>query len=294
MTKKFGRQYRITIDPKDGLPPIVVTLPFTINFTVQRNVYADVNHFNIEIFNLSKANRRRIYQDRWDLRQPLINGVGAGAREITFEAGYGTLYQIFKGNIFQASSAREGVDIVTRIECLSGIYDVAASQTFTTIESGQTLKQVLEYLINDMPNLSLGAVGNYDQVFNRPVALSGSTWNLIKQYTGNNAFIDNDKIYCLKDAEAVGGEIYEINNTTGVLETPRRMEGLITVTTLFEPRPNIGSLLNFSSSVESVYDGQYKIIGLIHSGTISAAVCGTLRTIFSLNHPTFYDYTVVI
>lgn len=293
MTQKFGRQYRITIDPKDGLPPIVVQLPFTVRFWIKRDIMASLNNLSIDIYNLSLANRRRIYQDRWDLQQNVVNGVAQGRRSIKFEIGYDQLYEIYSGDIFSASSAREGTNIITRIEGFTGIFDIASSQTNITIGSGQTQESVFKALIGQFPTLQLGAVGNWPSVFNRPVVLSGNTWNLIKQYSGGKCFIDNGKVYIMQDNEALLFTIPTFDASTGLLETPRREQASLTITTLLEASIKINQLVNISSVVEPVYNGQYKVTGLQHSGVISGAVSGDCRSVFFLNAPSFFSYNQV-
>lgn len=285
MTQKFGRNFRITIDPADGGKPILITMPFTIQFWMQRNTLADLNRLSIDIYNISESNRNRIFQDRFDLTQN---------KTIAFEAGYSTLYQIFQGRIYEASTARDGTNLITRVEARDGLYDIASSQTFQTLQSGQTLGQVIRYLASQFPTLGIGAIGNLPQIFNRPIVLNGSTWDLLKKYSDSQVYIDSGKIYVLGDAEAVAGQVYLINDSTGLLDTPRRDEGFLTVTTLLEAGINMAQLVNVASTVQPVYNGQYKVIGINHSGTISGAVGGDCRSVLSLLAPgKFKQFTQV-
>ena len=274
MTEKFGRNYRVTIDPKDGKPPIVVTMPFTLRFSVQRSTLSDLNSCIVEIFNLSAANRSRIFQDYYDLTQN---------RTIILEAGYDTLYQVFVGRIFQAGSSREGTNIVTKIEARDGSYDISSSQVFTTLYNpGQTVSDVLKYLIGQFPTLKTGAVGDFSTPLQRGCVLNGNTWDLLKSYSANSAFIDNGKVFCLKDAEVLNNSIHVINDATGILDTPRRDQGSLWVDTLMETGVDLAQQLQIQSTVQPIYNGTYKIIAIQHSGTISEAVCGEARSSFQL------------
>ena len=294
MTKKFGRAYRITIDPKDGQPPIVITLPFTVQFWVQRNTYSDLNNLTLDIYNLSETNRNRIFQDRFDIGVPNPNVPGGFVgREITFEVGYSTLYQVYKGTIFQASSAREGTNIVTRISAMSGNFDVATTQTFQTIDGSQTLGQVFATLIGEFPNLSLGGMGDFSTTRPRPYVINGNVYNWIKQHSNQNVFIDNNKVYILRPAEALTGQVVSITDATGLLETPRRDEGFLSITTLLEPGINIGEQIAVNSTIQTAYNGQYKVAGIQHQGMISGAVCGEARSVFSLVAATFFKQGLV-
>lgn len=281
MTAKFGREFRITIDPKDGGPVIIITLPFTIRFWVQRNTYSDLNNLTIDIYNLSEANRNRIFQDRYDIGVKQSDGSFIG-REIKFEAGYSTLYQIYDGTIFQASSAREGTDIVTRISAMSGNFDVATTQTFQTISGAQTLGQVFETLIGEFPNLEVGAIGDFSTTRPRPWVINGNVYEWMKQYSDQGVFIDNGKVYVLKPAETLTGQIVLLNDSSGLLETPRRDDGFLSITTLLEAGINVGQQIAISSSVQTAYNGNYKVAGIQHQGVISAAINGECRSVFSL------------
>lgn len=276
MTQKFGREYRVTIDPQDGGPPIIIALPFTIRFSLNRDIFSALNMMSIDIYNLSEQHKSRLYQDRY------IGG--SPAKNIKLEAGYSTLYTVYDGIIFRASSARERSDIITKIECLAGNIDIQQSQVFTTLQSGQTLGDVLKYLMQQFPTLQPGAVGNFTDKFNRPVVLNGSTWNLLKQYSAGNVYIDNGKIYCLKNNEVLPGSTI-INDATGILETPRRDLGYLSVSTLLETGIDMKTSVQIESTVQQNYNGIYSVIGIQHRGTISEAVNGDCRSIFKLLHP---------
>ena len=293
-TQKFGRNFRLTIDPKDGQDPIVVTLPFTCRFWVNQNRYASLNNLSVDLYNLAIGNRKRVYQDRNDLQENIVNGQNLGRRTVTLEIGYGNLlYQVFTGDILQASSAREGVDIVTRIEAFATVFDIASAQTSKTLAPG-TLAALFKSLISDFPTLAYGYVGAWPQALPRGVALNGNTWALIQQYSNGQCFIDNGKVYVMQPNEALAnGEIPSLDVSSGILETPRRESAFLTVTTLLEAGIKINQLVNINSVVEPGYNGQYKVVGIQHQGVISAAVSGDCRSTFSLNVPKFFSYTQV-
>ena len=276
MTQKFGRQYRVTIDPQDGGQPIIITMPFTLRFSLTRDIFSALNSMTLDIYNLSEQNQSRLYQDRY------IGG--APAKNIKLEAGYSTLYTIYDGVIFRASSARERSDIVTHIECLAGNIDIQQSQVFTTLQSGQTVGDILKYLMQQFPTLKPGAVGGFTDKLNRPVVLNGSTWNLLKQYSAGNVYIDNGKVYCLKKNEVLPGSTI-INDQTGILETPRRDLGFLSVSTLLETGIGMQTSVQIESTVQQNYNGIYSVIGIQHRGIISEAVNGDCRSIFKLLHP---------
>lgn len=269
---KFGRSYRIVIDPKDGGDPITIALPLTCQFWIKRNTMSSLNYCSIDIYNLSPKLRDRIFQDRFSVRD----------RTITFEGGYNTLSLMFKGIIFEANSSRDGTNVITRIEAKDGSFDVSESQTFQTIESGKSLKDLMEFLSGQFPTLEKGAIGNFTDIFKRPVVLNGNTYKLMKEYSSNKVHIDNNKIFVLKDNEVIEGELPAINIESGLIESPRRDDGFLNVTTLFEPRITINQIVDLKSSIMPIYNGQYKVQGILHQGIISEAVNGSCRSVFDL------------
>ena len=278
MTQKFGRNFRITIDPKDGGAPIIVTMPFTIRFWIQRSATSDTNPLSLDIYNLSAANRSRLYQDAWNQDTNAI-------KTIVVEMGYSTLYRVFSGVIHEMNSSREGVDIVTRIEAYDNGSDIATTKTFQTLESGQSIAAILGFLIGQFPNLTQGAIGNFPQIMQRPVTLNGSTWDLLKTYSNNKVYIDNGKIYVLNDNEVVGAQTYTVNSDTGLLETPRRAEGTLSISMLLETGIDLFTQVKLESSINKLYNETYKVIGIRHEGTISGAVNGRAVTTLTLNRP---------
>lgn len=293
MTQKFGRNFRLTIDPSDGLPPIVITLPYTIQFWVERDTLASLNQFSVEIYNLSKATRRRIFQDRWDLRPNQVNGASQPPRTAMLEIGYATLYNVAQGQLWQASSSRRGTDIVTRIEGRSAFSDLVTAQITESYQAGNSIIGLFNHLIGQFPNLTPGVTLNpttWPQTFNRPVALNGLVWDEIKKYSKNNVYIDNGKVYIMKQNDVLDMPALLLNDQTGIIDTPRRFQGRIVVTTLLEPIASISQTAQLNSSIEPVYDGTYSIAGLRHEGIISEAVAGSARSTISLLQPQFVSY----
>lgn len=300
--KKFGRNYRFTFDPADGQGAIVIQPPFTIRFWVKRDILASVNNASIDIYNLSKANRQRMFQDRYNLGSATdAAGNVTGPRSGRLEVGYGNeLYTIWAGNILTASSAREGVDIVTRIESLTGIYDLASSFVNTTLPAGSTLTQVFKTLIGQLPTLSYGFVSNFDSiVFPRGAPLNGNTWEVMKQYAQGQGdlFIDNNKVYMMlpQDKLTFGSpnSVPVLDSASGILETPRREQTNISITTLLEPSIQVNSIVQVKSVVEPTFNRQYSVIGLQHTGIISGAVSGDARSTFWFLQPSFLTYNQV-
>lgn len=279
---KFQRNYRLTVQSNGDDPvDVVIEYPMTLDFTIQRGCMASLNSASLIIYNLSESTRKQIFQDRFGY----YDGVSGklAYRRVTLEAGYGDdLAIVFQGNLFQAGSVRRGSDILTVIDARDGGFDTTTVKTFQTYAGGTTVKDLIESLIGGFPNLSLGAIGDYQDTFKRPVAIDGNNWDAIQLYTNNTAYIDLEKVYSLNNNEVVDGVIQQINADTGLLETPRRDDAYLTVTTLFEPGIAMGQWIELASVVMPIYNGKYKVIGVNHRGTISGSVNGQCQSVFGL------------
>ena len=272
--KKFGRSYRLTIDPKDGGDLIVLTLPLTINFTVEKHNLSDQNTCNIEVYNLSENLRNRIFKDRYNINV---------RRTIVFEIGYEYLTTVFKGDIWEASSARQGTDIITMIESRDANVDVISTTISETYSSGKTMEDMFKFLIGKFPNLSVGGIGDFGPAPLRPITVNGNVWEIIKRYSQSQCFIEDGKVYVMKNNEYIDTEVAVLGVETGLLDTPRRDETFLTVTTLLEPGIRLMQLAELKSLILPVYNAKRQVVGVTHQGTISASVGGACRSIFSLN-----------
>lgn len=272
MSRKFGRNYRITIDLGEG-DPIVVTMPITVQFTVQRRQLSSLNTLSVDIYNLSERVRELIFQEFYGSER---------RKTIKIEAGYDTLSLLFEGDIFEAFSKRDGTNVITSIYSQSGSWDVSQKEVYTTLSKGQTVGDVMDFLIDQFDFVERGAVGEFTEVLQRPVTLAGNVWELLKKYSDNQVFIDNNNVYVLQRYETLEGEIPSINKDTGILDTPRRQGGFLQVTTLFEPRLIIGQYCDLKSDIAPIYNGDYKVVGLQHMGMMSEAVGGNLQTVVDL------------
>lgn len=274
---KWQRNYRITIDTFDTTGGLtVIEPPFTFQFDIRRQAFASVNSAVLSIYNLSETTRAAIFQDRY--YQPLY-------RKIVVEGGYGDeLTEIFVGNIYEASSARQGTNIVTLIVAQDGGWDTAGTKSFKTLKGGLSLKSIIRDLIGDFPNLNEGYISDTldEDKLKRPVVIDGNTFDAIRTYSNNAVFVDMQKVYVMRNNEVFSGETFVIDSDTGLLETPRREASFLTVVTLFEPKILMTQMVDLDATVQKQYNGKYKVIGVSHSGIISEAVNGKCQSSFNL------------
>lgn len=291
----------MTIDlPSGNINHVTLEYPITVKFDITRNNLADANHATFEIYNLNEATRNRIFKDPF---------AGADRRGIQFTAGYQheetdpvtgqkkieTLVgRLFNGEMRSALSYRRGTEWVTEIECYDGAFGMANGNVSLSLSLGTEKKDILRKLVELMPGIS-GPVmkETTGEKLKRGVALMGNCLQLVKELANGQFCIDDGKAYILKDNECINGEIQVINTASGLIGSPKRAKNFIELDMMFEPRlkvnqwvrlesPNISAVLGGRSEAAKLRQGEYKVVGLKHRGTISGAVCEDAITTVTL------------
>lgn len=276
---KFGRNYVLNVETRSGTT-LTITLPFTLEFDITRNVMTSANVSSIRVYNLNANNRSQIRKN--------INDYG-DIRIIQLLGGYGdNLSLMFEGNITQAWSVREGVDFITQIESFDGGYAFANALSNVSFPSQTEQRTVIDSLINDLAGAGVkpGAIGSFSGSLVRGNAYSGMTCEILQQLTGGRFYIDNGKAYALADNECISGPVTVINARSGLLGTPVREQTIITFDMLFEPKLIVGQQITLqSATADSNINGEYKVISLKHRGLISESVAGSAITTVGLLQP---------
>lgn len=287
--KKLNRRYRLTIqDVDENREPIgtavVIENPFTLRFSVSRSIFAEVNHADFEIINLAPDTYNRLFYDYFTINRyfgdsEATRQVGNEwkSRTVILEAGYYGMEMsvIFVGDMWTCYTERRGTETVTKIHAIVGLR--ATSITSDVSFGSTTRNKVLMYLADDM-HLKLKLYQVEDKQIHRPLIVSGNSYANIQKYSDDTAFIDNDEIKVLKYDDAFEGQIALINDESGLLGVPQRENGILSVSMIFEPRLTVGQIIEIQSRIAPMFNGQYKIYGLRHEGSISGAEAGKVTT----------------
>lgn len=256
----FGRTYRLDIFNPQG-KHITIEPPFSIRFKVKRDTLASVNKAQIVITNLGPSTRNQIFKDRYAL---------VDYWKIILQAGYeGITTTIFQGNMYEAYSVKEGTEWSTSIEAFDGMYAVQNGYISATAGAGTDAKTIAEMALAALPELGKVVMGGVERKSNRGAVLLGSPMKAIEDETGIVPYIDNEDLYVITDDEAIVGSVIKLDSSL-LLETPKRRETFLTIKTLFQPKVQIGRVYEIESK-ESIYNGQYKVMGLEHDVEISGA-----------------------
>ncbi len=251
---------------------LVVALPFTIEFDITRNTLSSANVCQVRIYNLSEKNRNSLRYNATNYGQ---------YRGLQLRAGYNDdLSVIFKGNISQAWSFREGTNLITQIECYDGGFAFNNGVADFSAPEGSPNRSVLKGLAGSLPNVSLGAVGNFSGNLPRGNSYAGNTAKAIGELTGGAMFIDNEVVNILQDDEYIQdfGPTLVINAETGLLATPILEVNIARFEMLFEPKLAVGRLVRVESATDFNYNGLYKVTEVKHKGVISEVVSGSATT----------------
>ena len=270
---KFLRNYEIRIKTPDG-ELLTIGPPISVQFDIDRNVMATANSATVTFYNLSPSTRSKIYKDKFQFTKYW---------QMFILAGYGQneLYEIFRGNIQEAYSYKQGTEWITHIEGYDGAYAIQNGFVSETIAAGSSKADMIQRIIHTMPELLSGVLGNSVQGSpSRGQVVVGSSYDAIQQLSGGQAYIDGEKLNVLAPDEAISGDVYVLDSDN-IFESPRRRDTFLEVTTLFSPEIRVGYLCKLNSAIKR-FNGQYKVYGVKHSAMISEAQSGEASSILSL------------
>jgi hypothetical protein len=282
MSLKLGRNYILTVQNSDGSDTVVdfSKAPFTLEFDITRNTYSSTNVASIRVFNLKERTRNLLRKDVTNLYDN---------RRITLDAGYGTnLSTIFTGNVTQAWSVREGVNFISSMESFDGGFAFVTGRSDVGFPANTPLRSVLTRLVEDLPGIALGAIGDsFDgDIGPRGNSYSGNTRDLLASLSNGQFFVDSGKAYFLANNECIDGSFTIVNADSGLLQTPQRETALINFDMIFEPRVICGQFVQLDSSTDQSFNGAYKITSIKHRGVISPVISGDAITSLGLDNST--------
>lgn len=279
----ISRKYTLNIIPcrlEDGkyVPDGEVTTikdPITIRFSTKKIMYNGLDcTAKIEIYNLNKTTRDNIFYDFLRMEN---------FRIIELFAGYEGKVQslIFKGIIKYCRPKKTNTDVIMDIEAFSGLY-VLNNNESTTLEGEMSIEQIYTKLANDCPGVTRGTTELEEKFLPRTVSLMGNSVQLLKTYTNDKVSLNDEELIVMDANQVIEGDVKVIDDETGLLGIPERDRTTLTVNCMFEPRIQLGQVLEIRSKIAPMFDGQYKVWGISHDGIISGSISGSLVTKITL------------
>jgi hypothetical protein len=252
LSKRFIRDYELILTLTSG--EVVKIIPeIRIQFEVSKSTRGGLNTCSIKIYNLSDDKRKKLVKDKEDgqVRLPFL-----------FKAGYSKLENLFKGTVHEASSVKTGSEFVTTITSLDGGFDFINSFTSKTVTNND-----VSNIVADMPNTEQGKISKRKALV-RPKVLVGNSAKLIEDNLDDDEtyYIDEEKLYIIKDDEVTSDYIPIVQASTGLLNTPIRKNLEVTFSTMLNPSIKIGGLAELISTTATHLNGIYKVITIKYKG----------------------------
>ena len=250
---RFNRDYELVIGLDDQA--VIVRPPLRIAFDCQKSVTGGLNKLTLKIYNLVESNRLKLVKDREEqTRIPVILSVGYNGETET----------IFKGTVDKGENSRAGSDHVSTLDCLDGGYDFVNSFTSKTVKGKDN---AVNTILSDMPNTGKGKITEQNTLI-RPKVLVGNSAKLIEQQLndGETWYIEDEKLYILKDKEVISSFIPTVSAETGLRNTPQRQNQKVTFDTLMNPSVKIGGQAELLSVTAPHLNGVYKVESISYKG----------------------------
>lgn len=261
------------------------TLPLTIEFDIEHNSFASVNNCNIKIYNLNALDIAIIRKNQLDWSHGM---------NITLNAGYRYGAQAYEATVFtgvasEAWTEREGSDMVTYIQCFDGGFVYGQATYSGTFGAGTSKNSIIDTLMKSLGpyGVKYGKRGNFPGSLGKDTTYSGFTTKLLHQETAGGFFIANGNSYCLNANEALPNSVVTLSPETGLLNTPHYQQTYLDIDFLFEPKIQMGQLVNLKSVTAQNYDGQYIVKSISHQVTISNVISGDAITHLGLQTGSF-------
>lgn len=314
MPLKFRRNFKLLVDTQNAslnaavgasnlgstlqqISSLEITPPFTIEFDVVRQNLASVNTAFITVYNLGLNTRTLIRKDIWetDIYRPieLWAGYGDGQPPVlesinnpnAASDARQTFPRIFQGNVTRAYSYRQGVNFLTRLECQDAGFAAVNADVNFSYAAGTPILQIIEDLINAMPNVTIGAIGDFPGTLARGISVIGDPKERLLEISGGRFFIDNERGYTLQDNEYLdSGAVPLITDDNGIIGVPQKELTLVKLDLIFEPGISVYQKIQLRTSTVPYYNGFYIVKGVSHKGMISQSVCGAVVTSLILDN----------
>lgn len=274
--------------PVQNYPALAIEIkpPFTIEIDVKRSIGLYENESYIKIYGLKESTRRQLLKDYYNTQD---FGSGNKYRQVILEAGYQkNIYPIFVGSLIEGYSIRENVDPITFLYSKSGAYGRYNTFINQSYGSGTPYSTIINDTINTLVtngHIQKGAISPIDGTAETGYLALGDAFNILSEF--GSVFVDLDKINFLSldyviNKSLKAKDIILITGDTGLIGTPIRRNSYIEVTMMFEPRINLGQLIEINSSTAPYFNGQFKVMGIRHHGIISDTKDGKLQTTLQL------------
>lgn len=251
--QRFMRNYELIIKLNTN-EAIIIKNPIRIQFDSVKSVDGGLNSCRVRIYNLSENKRKKLIKEDTDTNNKI---------EFLLKAGYNKIETLFKGFVLESFSEKSGADIVTTIVAMDGLVDAQGSYTSQTVKKGDAINVILR----DMPNTTRAKISERP-VVQRAKVLVGNSLKLVENNLKDDEtyFIDEGKLYIVKENEVISDLVPLVNAETGLLLTPTKKKYEVTFNTLLNPAIKIAGQVKLESLYAPNLNGTYKVLTITYRG----------------------------
>ncbi len=231
-----------------------------IAFSVSKSLSGTPNTAQISIWNLSAQNRLKIKKE-FDKVRLEAGHVSAGNRGI-----------IFDGNIRDVTHKREGVDIVTTVECGDGDKGIRTGTISKTFPKGAKPAEMVDELLKNMPGVDRGVIQGLDDLpaYPRAVVMYGPVSRELDKIGRTHRLywsVQDGALETLKGDEFID-DVVVLSQQSGMLNVPEITDNGIKVECLLNPQIRIGRVIEVRSQTLEMNEGEgrFRVSALEFSG----------------------------
>lgn len=261
-------------------------------FSIEKNMQAEPNTCELRIYNLSADNRKALQSLKSVLVEikagyaGLVNAKPTPLDTLTSNlissASYikpynpDTDFRIFKGDVVQIFSQKEGPDWVTTLRTADGLNSRQQSRFNKTFKKSTQIKDLLKQVFQSLAvdvvaatkKILSGQIPGVDAtILNSHTVYGAAHAEIEKHFKKLNVsgFIEDNQLIILKPKETLGVDAVRLTPDTGLIGSPELThDGLLKCRSLIRPEIRLGHQLK----VESEYfTGTYRIERLSYSGS---------------------------
>ncbi|QZX98208.1 hypothetical protein K6R05_22005 (plasmid) [Pantoea alfalfae] len=258
--KQYGRQYILTIgNSKESIQINNLRVAFSITHTHDKTP----NRATIRVWNLNPSHRHQV--------------TGGEFKQVALAVGYGTLENcrvLYAGQITKPAVIREGLDFILELTCDDGATAYRDAFVNVTLAAGSTHEDVIAHCAGEMTGITPGNIGlPADVKFTRAKVCYGPARHVMTQvadHHGADWMIQNGELHVLHPDYCLPGEGALLNESSGMLGSPKPTDRGLEVSCLLRPEITVGSLVRIESIVAD-YNGDYKVVAVKSDGDTHAS-----------------------
>ena len=259
--------YSATVTLEDGSEFKYNSENLDCTFAIEKSIVLAGSSAQIVISNIKNDDYTRFYSPRI-----LFGKSVRGVMEFSIgREGMGE-YQVFKKDIFEVTTQKEGQTTQTTFFCMSGQFALSSVKTFST--QNATLESILK-MFAENNNLQIGllAIDDLQTVdFHLPPSTGLQLLAILRRlYPNINIYIDNNKLYAINFS--IAQEPQEINlaiTPEQIISPPTPIDGIkIRTVVHLDPRIEVGQAIKLTSNIVPQWNGSYSIASVKHTGNVS-------------------------